>query len=355
MVKRDYYELLGVARSATQDEIKKAYRRLALELHPDRNPGDPEAEEKFKQTSEAYQVLSDPQKRQVYDRFGHQGLEGAGYEGFGDIHDVFSHFQDIFGDFFGGGLGGFRTRREAPTRGADLRTVVHLTLEEAAFGVKKELDLAHPSPCEACRGTGAAEGERITCATCGGRGQVAHARGVFVLSTTCPQCSGEGAVAKAPCAPCHGRGDVDVSRRVKVNIPSGVDSGQTLRLAGQGQPGRLGGPSGHLYVTVDVEPHSVFQRDGYDLEYALRVSFPEAAMGAKLPVPTLEGKEHTVKLAAGTQPGDTVVVQGQGVPRLDGRGRGDLIVNVHVEVPTKLSRHAKKLIKELSEELGTED
>jgi molecular chaperone DnaJ len=352
--KRDYYELLGVSRSASPEEVKKAYRRLALELHPDRNPDNPEAEEKFKEASEAFQVLSDPQKRQVYDRFGHQGLEGSGFEGFGDVQDVFSHFQDIFGEFFGGGggFGGFRSRRQGPTRGADLRTVVHLTLEEAAFGVRKEIDLTHPSPCEACSGTGAAGGARATCSTCGGRGQVAHARGPFVLSTTCPGCGGEGMVAESACEPCQGRGEVEATRRVKVNIPAGVDSGQTLRLAGQGQPGRLNGPTGHLYVTVDVEPHEVFQRDGYDLEYSLTVSFPQAAMGAKCTVPTIDGKEHTVKLPAGTQPGDAVLVERKGVPRLNGHGRGDLVVNVQVEVPTRLSRRAKKLIKELSEELG---
>ncbi|MFW6197603.1 MAG: molecular chaperone DnaJ [Myxococcota bacterium] len=352
MVKRDYYEVLGLERSASATEVKKAYRRLALELHPDRNPEDAHAEERFKEASEAYQVLSDPEKREIYDRFGHAGLEGQG-QGFSDPHDIFSHFQDIFGEVFGGGFGGFRSRRQGPTRGADIRAMVRLSLEEAAFGVKKEIDLEHPTPCESCEGTGAEGGRRVTCQSCGGRGQVAHARGVFVLSTTCPDCHGEGQVASNRCDDCHGRGEVMAERRVKVNIPEGIDAGQTLRLAGQGQPGKLGGPSGHLYVTVDVEPHPKFQRDGQDLVYELHVGFSQAAMGAKVPVPTLDGKERELKVPAGTQPGDTLVIDRAGIPRLDGRGRGDLICTVQVDVPTKLSRKAKKLIQELQEELGS--
>ncbi|MFW6066800.1 MAG: molecular chaperone DnaJ [Myxococcota bacterium] len=354
MTKRDYYEVLGVDRTASPDQIKKAYRRLALELHPDRNPDDAHAEERFKEASEAFQVLSDPQKRQVYDRFGHAGLEGQGASpGFHDVQDIFSHFQDIFGEVFGGGFGGFRSsRRTGPARGADIRTVVRLTLEEAAFGTKKEITLEHPAPCEACRGTGARNGKRTTCGTCGGRGQVAHARGPFVLSTTCPDCGGEGAVAEARCDECLGRGELQTERRVKIGIPAGVDEGQTLRLAGQGQSGRQGGPAGHLYVTVEVEPHPHFQRDGYDLVHELHVTFPQAAMGAKVKVPTLDGKSRDVKVPSGTQPGDTVVVERAGIPRLDGRGRGDLIASIQVDVPKKLSRKAKKLVEELQRELG---
>lgn len=353
MSKPDYYEVLGVARSASEQELKKAYRRVALECHPDRNPDDPEAEERFKLASEAFQVLSDPQKRQVYDRFGHQGLEGRGYQGFGDIGDVFSHFQDIFGEFFGGGFGGFgsrRRRREAPSRGADIRTVVRLTLKEAAFGTQKELDIAHPTPCTDCKGTGAKDGRHETCSACGGRGQIAHARGAFVLTTTCGSCGGEGVVARGRCPTCGGRGEVNTERKVRLTVPAGVDEGQTLRLANQGQAGRMNGPPGHLYVTVQIEPDERFTRDGYDLVHELHVSFPQAALGADVDVPTLEGTE-TIRIPAGCQPGDTMVVKGAGIPRLDGRGRGDLIAVIQVDVPKKLSRKAKKLLEQLADTL----
>lgn len=354
MSKPDYYQVLGVDRSASPQDIKKAYRRLALECHPDRNPDNPEAEERFKVASEAFEVLSDPQKRQVYDRFGHQGLEGRGFEGFGDINDIFSHFQDIFGEFFGGGFSGFggrRRRRDGPQRGADVRTIVRLTLEEAAFGTEKELEVVHPSPCEDCRGTGAKDGRRETCGGCGGRGQVAHARGAFVLTTACAQCGGRGTVAAAVCPTCDGRGDQQKERKVRLSVPPGVDEGQTLRLAQQGQAGRMGGPAGHLYVTVQVEPDERFTRDGYDLVHELHVSYPQAALGAKVTVPTLEGTE-TIDLPAGVQPGDTMVVENAGIPRLDGRGRGDLVAMIQVDVPRKLSHKAKKLLKDLQETLG---
>ncbi len=350
---RDYYEVLGVDRVATAEQIKKAYRKLALQYHPDRNPDDDGAEERFKEASEAFQVLSDPDKRSVYDRFGHTGLAGQGYEGFGDLGDIFSHFQDIFGDFFGGGMGGRRPRRDAPMRGGDVRASVDLTLEEAAFGTKKEIGISHPSPCGECGGSGAASGERERCSTCGGHGQVAHARGAFVISTTCPQCGGEGMIVTDPCKACGGHGEVREERTVRVSIPSGVDEGQTLRLAGQGQPGRNGGPAGHLYVTVEVALHDLFHRDGYDLVHELHLSYPEAALGTRVPVPTLEGDEAEVKVPSGTQPGQTVVVAGRGVPRLDGRGRGDLINIVQVDVPKKLSKRAKKILEQLAEELGS--
>lgn len=355
MSKPDYYELLGVTRTATEQEIKKAYKKVALACHPDRNPEDPEAEERFKLASEAYQVLSDPQKRQVYDRFGHAGLEGRGYEGIGDLGDIFSHFQDIFGEFFGAGLGGFgggrRRRRDGPARGADVRTLITLTLSEAAFGVQKEITVAHPSPCTACLGTGAKDGQRQTCGTCGGRGQVAHARGAFVLTTTCGQCGGEGSIARERCEQCAGRGEEPTERKVRITVPAGVDEGQTLRLANQGQAGRMNGPPGHLYVTVQIQPDERFTRDGYDLVHEMRVTFPQAALGADVTVPTLEGEE-TIRIPAGLQPGDTLVVEECGIPRLDGRGRGDLVVIVQVDVPKKLSRRAKKLLEELEKTLA---
>ncbi len=357
MSKPDYYEVLDVTREVTATELKKAYRKKALEHHPDRNPDNPAAEDKFKVCAEAYSVLSDPQKRDIYDRFGHAGLGGAGGPGVGDIGDVFSQFQDIFGDLFGGGggfgFGGFGRRRRdpnGPARGADVRTEVSLSLREAAFGTSREIDLSHPSPCEACSGTGAKDGEIASCATCGGRGQVARAQGAFVMSTTCPTCRGRGVHAKAACDECEGDGHVDIERVVKLTIPGGVDSGQSLRLSGRGQDGVRGGPAGDLYVTVHVESDEDFEREGFDLVHHLSVTYPQAALGAKIEVPALEEDEEatqTVKIPSGTQPGATVVVRGGGVPRLHGRGRGDLICLIDVEVPKRLSREQKRLLKDL--------
>jgi molecular chaperone DnaJ len=359
MSKPDYYEVLSVSRDVTVTELKKAYRKKALEFHPDRNPDNAEAEEQFKVCAEAYSVLSDPQKRQMYDRFGHAGLGGPGAPGFGDIGDVFSQFQDIFGDLFGGaggggfGFGGFGRRRRdpnAPTRGADIRTDVTLSLRESAFGATREVDLSHPSPCEACHGTGAKDGALEGCATCGGRGQVARAQGAFVMTTSCPSCQGRGLQAKEACEECKGGGQVDVERVVKINVPGGVDTGQSLRLSGRGQEGTRGGPAGDLYVTVHVEPDEDFQREEFDLVHRLVVTFPQAALGAKLEVPAFEEDEdamQTVKVPSGTQAGETIVVRGGGVPRLNGRGRGDLICLVEIEVPKRLSREQKRLLKDL--------
>jgi molecular chaperone DnaJ len=358
MSKRDYYEILEVSRDVSGSDLKKAYRQKALEHHPDRNPDNPEAEEKFKSCAEAYAVLSDPQKRQMYDRFGHAGLGGAAGPGFGDIGDVFSQFQDIFGDLFGRGggfgFGGFgRQRRDpnGPVPGADIRTDVSLSLREAAFGTVREIDLSHPSPCVACKGTGAKNGELQGCATCGGRGQVARAQGAFVMTTTCPTCRGRGVQAKEACEECEGGGQVDVERVVKITIPAGVDTGQSLRLSGRGQEGVRGGPAGDLYVTVHVERDEELEREGFDLIYRLSLTYPQAALGAKLEVPALEEEEdavQTVKVPAGIQGGETLVVRGAGVPRLNGRGRGDLICVVEVEVPKRLSREQKRLLQELS-------
>ena len=357
MPKPDYYEVLEVTREVTTVELKKAYRKKALEYHPDRNPENPEAEEKFKLCAEAYSILSDEQKRQVYDRYGHAGLGGGGAQGFGDVGDIFSQFQDIFGDLFGGGggfgFGGFGRRRRdpnAPTRGADVRTDVSLSLREAAFGTTRQIDLSHPTPCEACSGTGAKGGELQSCDTCGGRGQVARAQGAFVMTTTCPACRGRGATAKDTCDECEGAGQVDSERVVKVNVPGGVDTGQSLRLSGRGQEGTRGGPAGDLYVTVHVERDEDFERDGFNLVHRLTLTYPQAALGAKLEVPALEEEEdvvQTIKVPSGTQNAETLVIRGAGVPRLNGRGRGNLICVVEVEVPKKLSREQKRLLKEL--------
>ncbi len=361
MAKQDYYETLGVERSASPAELKKAFRALALKLHPDRNPDNPDAEEKFKAVSEAYDVLSNAEKRRIYDQYGHDGLSGAGHQGFSDLGDIFSQFQDVFGDFFGMGGFGRRERRGGPARGADLRSGIQLTLEEAVFGAQKDLDLVHPTPCEPCRGTGAEGGKVELCKTCGGSGQISQARGAFVFSQTCPTCRGQGQLASTPCAECEGSGEVRSERQVKISVPAGIDAGQTLRLTGQGQPGRAGGPPGHLYVTVDIEPHEHYQRDGYELIHRLHVSFPQAALGAKLEIPMLapaggipEGEEpptKSVRVPAGTQAGDVVTLRGQGVHRIDGRGRGDLICVVQVDVPKELSPKARELIQELARTL----
>jgi molecular chaperone DnaJ len=357
MQKRDYYEVLGVERNASTDDIKKAYRKLALKYHPDRNPGDHDAEEQFKVCSEAYAALSDADKRRRYDQFGHAGLEGAAGGGFQDVSDIFSQFNDLFGDFFGGGgFGGGRgRRRDGPSQGADLRTVVQLTLSEAVFGTKKDVEMAHPSPCESCHGTGAKDAQLTTCGTCGGKGQVSHARGPFLMSRPCPACQGRGSIPKEVCSTCKGVGETEIERKVKVTIPAGIDHGQTLRVAGQGQAGRRGGPSGHLLVTVAVQEDPRFERQGIDLIHELKVPFPVAALGGEVAIPTLEGESASAKIPAGTQPGQTVVVKGFGVPRLDGRGRGDLIAIVQIDVPTKLSWKAKGLLKDLRAELRVEE
>jgi len=350
MAKRDYYEILGLERTVTVAEIKKSYRKLALELHPDRNPGDPAAEEKFKEASEAYGVLSDPQKRSLYDQFGHRGLSGQG-QGFSDVQDIFSQFSDIFSDFFGGGSPFGRRSRGGAERGADLRTGVRLTLKEAAFGFKKEISLTHPGPCSACDGSGAAGGQRKVCPRCQGSGQITHSRGFVLLQTSCPNCQGMGSTVENPCPQCRGGGQVELTRTVKVTFPAGIDHGQTLRVPGQGLAGRMGGPAGHLYVEVQVEPDARFAREGYDLIHEVTLSFPQVALGVELEVPMLDEGTVTIEVPSGTQPSDTILVRGKGVPLLNGDGRGDLHVLVNVQVPKRLSSKAKKLLKELEESL----
>jgi molecular chaperone DnaJ len=349
--KRDYYEILGLERTCTVADVKKSYRKLALELHPDRNPGDPSAEDKFKEASEAYAVLSDEQKRALYDQYGHRGLQGQG-AGFNDVQDIFSQFSDIFSDFFGGGspFGGRRTRGGAE-RGADLRAGVRLTLKEAAFGLKREIALKHPGPCATCDGSGAEGGKRKQCPRCQGTGQITHSRGFVLLQTSCPNCQGMGSTVENPCPKCRGTGSVEVERTVKVTFPAGIDHGQTLRVPGQGLAGRMGGPAGHLYVEVAVEPDPRFTREGYDLIHEVTLSFPQVALGDEIEVPRLDDGTEQVEVPAGTQPGETVVLRGKGVPHLNGGARGDLVVVVNVQVPKKLSGKVKKLLKELDESL----
>ena len=350
--KPDYYELLGVSRDASVAEIRKAYKKLALKHHPDRNGGCSDATAQFKAVTEAYQVLTDDEKRARYDRFGHAGLEGAG--DFGGA-DIFSHFQDLFSDFFGmGGFGGDR-RRRGPQRGRDLRVDQRLTLEEACLGCKKEIDLHTPVQCEGCRGTGAKDGSAMTtCRACGGRGQVSTARGFIMFTQSCGACGGAGQTVDTPCGDCDGAGWVEKKRKVTVSFPAGIDNGHRLRVAGQGMPGPQGGPPGNLYVDVEVTPHDRFEREGNDLIVREHISFPEAALGTEFDVPLLDGSVHRVSVRAGTQSGAILSAPGRGVQDVNGRGVGALHVVVQVDVPTKLSSRAKKLLRELEDELEVE-
>jgi molecular chaperone DnaJ len=357
--KRDYYEVLSVERGASADEVRKAYKREALKHHPDRNQGDASAEEKFKACNEAYQVLSDEEKRRVYDQFGHAGLEGGG--GFQGVGDVFAHMQDLFSEMFsGGGFGGGGQRRQA--RGADLRMQARLTLREAAFGIKREVAVHAPVRCDDCSGTGAKAGTKPeTCGQCRGSGHVSNARGFVMFTTPCQKCQGQGVVIKHHCKSCEGRGAVEKARKVVVAFPAGIDAGQRLRVPGQGMPGPMGAPSGDLYVEIDVEEDARFERDGADLVTRFHVSFTDATLGAEVRVPALGDAETEealptvpLKIPAGTQSGSVFTIKSQGIPRLDGRGRGSLIGVVQVDVPTALSERAKKLIQELGEELRGE-
>jgi len=350
--KRDYYEVLGVGREAGPDDIRKAYKQAALKYHPDRNPGDKSAEEKFKEATEAFGVLSDADKRHRYDQYGHAGLEGMGGMDFSGV-DIFSHFQDLFSDFFGGFGGGFRGRRSGPSRGADLRVEQQLSLREAVLGCKREISVRAPVACEVCEGSGAQSGSRReTCSTCRGTGQVSNARGFVMFTTTCPTCHGQGSTISKPCEACHGAGQVEKTRKVLVTFPAGIDSGQRLRVPRQGAAGPQGGSPGDLYVDVDVLPDERFERDGVDLLTRVRVSFAEAALGTTVKLDLLDDTELTIDVAAGTQPGDVLTRRGKGVPRLDGAGRGALHVLVQVEVPKKVSAKAKSLLRELEKELA---
>jgi molecular chaperone DnaJ len=343
--KRDYYEVLGVGRDVDAAELKRAYRKLALELHPDRNPDDKTAEARFKEASEAYQVLSDPEKRGLYDRFGHEGPRGGGFGGFSNVGDIFSAFGDIFGDMFGGfaGFGGGGRGRVA--RGADIETHVDLTLAEVATGVSKEITVHRRTACKDCSGSGAAPGtSRERCQQCGGRGQVMHQQGFLMIQTTCPVCRGEGTMIRKPCQTCRGVGLTPAEESLQVSIPAGVEDGATLRLTGRGEAAPSGGQPGNLYVTLHVENDPRFERDGADLHTAAMLSFPQAALGASIKVPTIEG-EVDLSVPAGTQPGDTIGLRGKGLPRLQGRGSGDLIVHFKVVVPKSLSGEQEQALR----------
>jgi molecular chaperone DnaJ len=352
MRKRDYYEILGTSRNAAPEEIKKSYRQLALKYHPDRNPGDKEAEDLFKEAAEAYEVLRDPEKRGIYDRLGHEGLQGSGFGGFHGFDDIFSSFGDIFEDFFG--FGGGRRGRTRAQQGVDLRYDLAISFLESASGKDVDVDVPRFEKCSLCEGRGAEPGhEPVTCRTCGGRGQVTRAQGFFRISTTCPDCKGDGQIITNPCHECHGSGRVRITRKVRVKIPAGVAAGMRLRIRGEGEPGVYGGPPGDLYVVVHVEPHEIFEREDDHLICRVPVSFVRATLGATVEVPTLEGSEM-VSIAKGTQPGTVLRLRGKGFPHLKGFGRGDQIVIVDVKTPTHLSKKQEELLKEFAS-LGDEE
>jgi molecular chaperone DnaJ len=329
--RRDYYEVLGVARDVDAGDLKRAYRKLAMELHPDRNPGNKHAEEQFKQASEAYQVLSDPQKRSQYDRFGHAGPGAGG--GFHDVGDIFSAFSDVFGDIFGGG-----GARRGPAPGADIETRVNLTLAEVAVGITRDVKVVRQVRCETCDGSGAAAGTRPeTCQHCGGRGQVMHSQGFLMISTHCPVCRGHGKIIRKPCPDCDGSGMQSQASMLQIQIPAGVEDGATLRVMGRGEAApNGGGRPGNLYVVLRIEPDERFERDGADLHTEVAVSFPQLVLGDQVMVPTIDG-EAEAEIPPGTQPGDTVSLAGRGLPRMDGRGKGAIVAHLKLVVPTALS------------------
>ena len=356
MPKRDYYEILEVEKAADGEEIKKSYRRLAVKFHPDKNPGDKVAEEKFKELGEAYEALSDPQKRAAYDQYGHAAFDprrrGGGRGG--GFHDPTDIFREMFGggggslfeDLFGGGG---RADPTAPQRGSDLRYDMEITFDEAAHGCEKEITVSKLDRCETCHGSGAEAGSKTTtCSTCGGRGQVINSRGIFSIAQTCPRCEGAGKVIEKPCRACHGAGRHERTSRIKLRIPAGVDTGSRLRSSGNGEAGVRGGPTGDLYVVLHVKAHEMFQREGDDLLCEVPISFVQAALGAEIEVPTL-GEKTQIKIPAGTQPGTLFRLKGKGMKNIQGYGAGDLHVRVNVEVPSHLNSAQKARLEEFAQ------
>ncbi|HSI83664.1 MAG: molecular chaperone DnaJ [Candidatus Methylacidiphilales bacterium] len=355
--KRDYYEVLGVARGASQDDIKKAYRKLAFTYHPDKNPGDPAAEEKFKELGEAYEILSNPDKRASYDRYGHAAFgQGAGAGG----HDPFDIFREVFGAGGGGGGGifgsifeeAFGGGQERRGRGADLRYDLHISFEESCLGCEREISLTKAETCNNCSGNGAEPGSKVsTCDTCRGQGQVYVTKGFFSVAQACPRCRGTGQKVEKVCQTCHGQGRVEKASKIKIKIPAGIDDGSRLRSTGQGEGGVRGGGSGDLYIVIHVKSHPVFTRDGTDLHCEVPISFARATLGSEIQVPTLEGTAN-LKIPAGTAPGTTFRLRGKGVAELGGRGHGDLHARVRVEVPTKLTAEQKAKLQAFAESCG---
>ena len=344
---RDYYEILEISRNASSDEIKKAYRRIAMKCHPDRNQGDKEAEEKFKEATEAYEVLGDLEKRKIYDRFGLDGLRDSGYSGGpSNYHDIFANFGDIFGDLFG--FGGSRRSSQGPIAGADLRYDMTISFMEAVHGLEKEIEITRPETCWTCEGSGIRPGHQPkVCSQCQGRGQILRSQGFFNVSTSCPSCHGQGQIITDPCQDCDGQGLINKKKKVALKIPAGVDNGARMRLNGEGEGGRRNGPPGNLYVFLYVEPHEFFQREGDDIYLHVPLSITQAALGCKLKVPTIYG-EKPLKIPAGAQYGARFILKGEGVKHLRNEKRGDMVVIVEVQTPEHLTPRQKELLTEFA-------
>jgi molecular chaperone DnaJ len=353
MQKEDYYNVLGVERNASQDDVKRAYRKLALKYHPDKNQGNKEAEEKFKIAAEAYEVISDPAKRQRYDQYGHEGLRGGDARGFGNFEDIFDAFGDIFGggggggifeDFFGGG------RRQTEKRGASLRCDIALDFKEIATGIEKTIEITKRDFCEECRGTGARKGTSpVSCPYCKGKGEIHQRQGFFTIRTACPKCQGGGKIIETPCKKCSGHGVYPKKSNIKVQVPAGIDDGARLRVTGQGESGANGAPPGDLYCDIHIKPHSIFKRHDYDIICEFPITFSQAALGCEIEVPTILGKMRKVRIPAGMQSDEIISVKGEGFPNVRGYGVGNMLVHVVVETPTKLTPRQEELLIEFAE------
>ena len=355
MEKRDYYDVLGVPRDAGEEDIKKAYRKLAMKHHPDRNPSDQDAEDRFKEAAEAYEVLRDQEKRAIYDRYGHHGLAGTGFRGFSGFDDIFSNFGDLFEEFFS--FGSKTGRRTRAKKGNSLRYDLELTLEEAFAGREEEISFKKWTSCETCRGSGMKAGtERKACTTCGGRGQIFSSQGFFQISTTCPACRGEGRIVIDPCRDCSGKGKIRIDRKITLKIPPGVDTGSQLRLQGEGEAGENGGPPGDLFVLIHVKEHDFFKREGEHLLCEIPISFVQAALGNTLTIPVLGNEDgQELHIPSGTQPGDILTLPGLGMPSLQRNKRGDLYIRVSVKIPKKLTSRQKELLEELAKSEGIKE